>query len=102
MCDQHFDAYEYNRIIACIYLLTGEKDKALDHLETAFSHAEKFMQYNDGDKYQSVAMKDATSEPHSRWSRSPYEDMLDRFTNQDRYDAIRDDPRFIAIFDKIK
>jgi len=102
LCDQHFDAYEYNRIIACIYLLMGKKDKALDYLETAFSHAERFMQYKDGDKYQSVTLKNVESRPHSRWSRSPFEDMLDKFTNQDRYDVIRDDPRFIAMLDKIK
>jgi len=81
LCDRHFDAYEYNRIIACIYLLTNEKDKALDYLEKALSHAQRFMEYKDGDKYQSIALKDKTSEPHSRWSRSPFEDMLDRFTN---------------------
>jgi len=102
LCDQHRDAYEYNRIISCFYLLMGEKDKALDYLETAFSHAEKYMQWNASDKYQSVALKDVPSLPQNRWLKEPFDDMLDRFNNQDRYDTIRDDPRFIAILEKIK
>ena len=102
LCDQHFDAYEYNRIIACIYLLIEEKDKALDYLETAFFHAEKFMEYKDGDKYKSIVLKNKISRPHSSWSRSPFEDMLDRFTNQNRYDVIRNDPRFVDMLDKVK
>lgn len=99
--DQHFDTYEYNRIIACFYLLIDDTDNALDYLENAFSHAEKFMEYSDGDCYNSLMLKDEVSEPHSRWSRSPFEDMLDRFTNQERYDKIRDNERFVRILGKL-
>ena len=102
LCDRHFDALEYNKSIADIYLRMDDTDSALDHLEKAYAHAEQFAKYTDGDKYQSVALKNIASEPHSHWSRNPFEDMLDRLTNQSRYDVIRTDPRFLAILSKIK
>ncbi|MDR0906154.1 MAG: helix-turn-helix domain-containing protein [Oscillospiraceae bacterium] len=102
MCDQHFDAYEYNRVIAACYLLMKRYDETLDYLERAYVHAEKYAAYTDGDEYTSLMLRGITAEPHSRWSRSPFEDMLDRFTEQERYDPLRGEPRFIALLEKVK
>jgi len=101
LCDHHFESCVYYYNIAEIYLLMDSKDYALDNLDKAYAHAKKFTQYQDGDKYRSVALKDRESNPHHRWSRSAFEDMLDRLTNQKRYDVIRDEPRFTAILEKL-
>ncbi|MCL2518739.1 MAG: helix-turn-helix domain-containing protein [Oscillospiraceae bacterium] len=101
MCDQHFYAYLYNTAIACEYLNLNDNDIALDYLETAFEHAEKFLKYNDGDKYQSTFLKDYESRPHSSWSRGAIEDFLDK-SNDSIYDTVRDEPRFIALLDRAK
>ncbi|MDR0915741.1 MAG: helix-turn-helix domain-containing protein [Oscillospiraceae bacterium] len=101
MCDQHFDAYEYNRIIAACYLLMERQDEMFDYLERAFVHAEKYAAYKDSDEYTSLMLRGITAEPHSRWSRSPFEDMLDRFTEQERYDAVRNDPRFVSLLERV-
>lgn len=102
MCDQHFEAYEFNIMIACIYLMANKNDCALDYIEKAFVHAEKYEQYEDNDVYNSVMLKDTVSYPHHHYSRSPFDDMLDHFINDSKYDAIRQDTRFIAIIKKAK
>ena len=79
-----------------------DKNNALDYLEKAYTYAEQFKRYEDGDKYQSVPLKNVESLPHHHWSRSAFEDMFDQLTNQKGYDVIRNTPRFIALLEKVK
>ena len=102
LCDQNFDTYKLNMNIADVYLRMENEDTALDYLETAYTYAEQFKGYEDGDKYQSMALKNVESLAHHRWSRSAFEDMLDELTNQNRYDVIRNGPRFKNIIEKLK
>ena len=100
LCDQNFDAYILNMNIADIYLRMDDKDNALNYLEKAYIYAEQFNCYKDGENYQSVSLKNIESLPHSHWSRSAFDDMLDNLTNENKYDVIRNNPRFIAILEK--
>ena len=101
LCDQNFDAYTLNMDIADVYLRMDDKNNALDYIEKAYACAEEFRKYDDGDNYQSLLLKNIESLPHSHWSRSAFEDMLDRLGNKN-YEAIRNDPQFVAILEKIK
>ncbi|MDR0862707.1 MAG: helix-turn-helix domain-containing protein [Oscillospiraceae bacterium] len=102
MCDQHYDAYEYNRIIAACYLLMKRYDEMFDYLERAFAHAEKYAAFTDGDEYTSLMLRGITAEPHSRWNQSAFESMVSRLTEQERYDPVRDDPRFISLLERAR
>lgn len=93
----HYEFYEINRIIGCLWLLDGNYEKALDCFEAALEHAKRFDAYSDDDCYTSLALYGIECDPHSLRGMTALQDMFDRLTSQDRYNAVRDQPRFINI-----
>lgn len=93
--------YEINRIIGCLYLLEEQYENALDHFEKAADYAIADDRYADGETYTSLVMDGVSCDPHSLWNMSATEDLLNRFTEQKRYDCIREDERFKRIIKKV-
>lgn len=93
--------YEVNRIIGCLYLLEEQYENALDHFEKAADYAIADDRYADGETYTSLVMDGVECDPHSLWNITATEDLLNRFTEQQRYDRIREDERFGRIIKKL-
>ncbi len=104
--DEFSNMYEYTRIIGALWLFGGEIDRALDAFEEAYEYALQFKtSYKPGDCYTSPALRGLEAQPQSGWNDgvdTHLLDLYDRFTTQDRYKAIADHPRFIALLEKLQ
>ena len=94
--------YEINRIIGCLWILENQNELALDFLENAVDYAIAFDEYQDGDSYSSLMMKDMECDKHSLWEGKAVQDMLERLSTQSRYDCLREHFRFEAMINKLK
>ena len=95
------ECYDVTRTIGCLWLVENEPEKALDSFEAAAEYAIACDAYMDGAKYSSLLLADVETNDHA-WCNTAAEDLLNRFTNQDRYDVLRTHPRFIKIIEKLK
>ena len=102
-CDKNYDLYDYYRIIGALYLFQGNEESAIDSFEIAYKYALDFDEkFNDGDFYSSPIMKGNESCDKSVWSSTPCEDLLERFTTQERYDKLRKNQRFNTIIENLQ
>lgn len=101
-----FAMYDYTRIIGTLWLFGGEIDRALDAFEEAYEYALKFkISYKPGDCYTSPAMRGMAAPSQSHWKHgadAALHNLYHRFTTQDRYKAIAEHPRFVALLEKLK
>ncbi len=97
LLSENMELYEINRIIGALWLLVGNKEKAIHSFDKAYRHAVAFDEYQDGSQYTSILMFGMECDHHNLWSGSALQDFAERIKTQDRYDAIRDDLRFSAI-----
>ena len=102
LLSQNREFYEINRVIGCLYLLLKDTDQAIRYLEIAYSYAEEYETYHDGDCYRSLAMDGFECDEHYLYDTSPVEDMLERFSTQSRYNGLKKDPRFLNLMEKLQ
>ena len=93
--------YEINRVIACLFLLEGEQEIALDKLEKAVDYAIAFDEYEEGDSYTSLMMYGISTDEHGLWDEKATDDMLRRLTSQSRYKCLKDNVRYENIIKKL-
>lgn len=94
---ENMELYELNRVIGCLWLLAGNKEKAIRSFEAAFLHAVAFDEYKDGSRYTSLLLSGVDCDDHALWGRSAVRDFAERIEKQKRYDAIRNDQDFCSL-----
>ncbi len=103
--DKYYSLYEYYRIIGALYLFGKEYDTAIDNFEIAYEYADKFaISYQDGDKHTSIVFNGFEVQPHSQWKHGKingFHDLYYRFIHQERYKAIENNSRFVALKEKL-
>ncbi len=105
LLDKNWDAYHINRDIAILYCRLNKKDDAIAHLERAYDHAVLQGQYSDEDCFDVPLFKGTKVLPHIHWSISTLADLHNEFCDPKAaaaYDAIKEEPRYIALAEKLK
>ena len=105
LCDENGKLYAWHRIIGALCLFGNEQEKALDYFEKAYEYAEQFAtSYQEGDSYTSLIFQGRKARPQSDWSNGAicfFDDLNSRFNGQERYRALDNNPRFIALKEKL-
>lgn len=94
--------YEINRVIGSLYLLESNYEKALDSYEKAMEYAIAFDSYNDGEVYSSLIMYGIETNEHNLWDNSAVQDMLERLTNESKYDILKENERYKTIVSNLR
>ena len=94
LLSENRELYTLYRTIGCLHLLAGDKENAVLSFEKAYRYAVTFDEYKDGSRYSSLLLSGVDCDDHSLWSGSAVRDFAERINKQDRYNAVKDDPRF--------
>ncbi|MDR0915620.1 MAG: helix-turn-helix domain-containing protein [Oscillospiraceae bacterium] len=97
---RHYNASEWHQIIVRLSMSLARHSDALDHLERAIYHAEKYAEYTTDDTYSSLMMLGVHPQHQSSWSDGPTLYLLD--FDDAQYDALRDNLRFTALLDRAR
>ena len=101
LLSENRELYELNRVIGCLWLLAGNKDKAVQSFEAAFRHAVAFDEYKDGSRYSALLLSGVACDDHSLWNGSAVQNFAERIEKQKQYDAVRNDRFFCSLVESI-
>lgn len=103
LLDKNDEAYIYSRTIGCLYLLENDKENALKWFDKAADYAAEFSSYDSSnDRYDSVLATNIEPRKQNSCVCPLAEDFLNRIKYHGRYEAIKEDPGFIHIIERLK
>lgn len=105
LLSENMNAMVYAYTKAAANCRIGNKAAALNDLEAAVSHAEKFAAYDEKASFCSPLQKGCAALKRSHWSRSAFEDLYDELSGNEgkkKYAALQEHPGFQALLEKVR
>ena len=99
-CDEAVILAEEYMVIATLYTQLGERDRALDALESMYAYALCYEAYTG--KHTSLAFRDCEV---PKWASEEYsycrDELIPRITNMSSFDPLREEPRYARVIEKL-